>query len=303
MVSTGTGGADGADFGVGGRVVAGDDAVPAFGDDLAVAHDDRADAGAGRHRGTDGGADLGDGQRTQFVDVLVLGSLNRALLFATSKAARETFAKLVHESFGFVVNRCTSGFVALENVDEAGKLMPTVWPGRGPKQLELPGIQDFLGCEFLLWLWHGWETFGGTFSVVGVGEVGIAIDDRVEFSAASDETSLVLRHGLTARAAEARAALRAGRVPTKARLLIAEGSRQWTATIDGASLALTSVRGPDDSEECESSEDITADRASNWVALNMIVEQLFLRFVAIRSSDDWKKRAAEIGAWMGGGGA
>lgn len=241
--------------------------------------------------------------RTQFVDVLVLGSLNRALLFATSKAARETFAKLVHESFGFVVNRCTSGFVALENVDEAGKLMPTAWPGRGPKQLELPGIQDFLGCEFLLWLWHGWETFGGTFSVVGVGEVGIAIDDRVEFSAASDETSLVLRHGLTARAAEARAALRAGRVPTKARLLIAEGSRQWTATIDGASLALTSVRGPDDSEECESSEDITADRASNWVALNMIVEQLFLRFVAIRSSDDWKKRAAEIGAWMGGGGA
>ena len=35
-----TGGANGANFGVGCRVVAGDHAVPAFGNDLAVAHDD-----------------------------------------------------------------------------------------------------------------------------------------------------------------------------------------------------------------------------------------------------------------------
>ena len=54
-------------------------------------------------------------------------------------------------------------------------------------------------------------------------------------SAGEDETSLVLRHGLTTRSKEARAALRNGRVPTKVRMLIAEATRQWTVTLDGAS--------------------------------------------------------------------
>ncbi len=38
----GTGHADGGDFGMGGGVLAADDAVPAFADDLAVVHDDGA---------------------------------------------------------------------------------------------------------------------------------------------------------------------------------------------------------------------------------------------------------------------
>ena len=43
VVRSGAGGADGADFGMGRGVVAGDDAVPAFGDYFAVAHDDGAE--------------------------------------------------------------------------------------------------------------------------------------------------------------------------------------------------------------------------------------------------------------------
>lgn len=232
--------------------------------------------------------------RTQFVDVLVHRDLHTALLLSTSKAARETFGKLAKDSFGFTPKQLTSGVQRGERIDH---LMPSVFPGRGPKQLELPGAGDFLGCELLLWLWWKWETAGGEFSIPN-GFVGVAIDDRVEFAAGADETSLVLRHGLTTRAAEAREALRTGRVPTKARLLIAKGTQQWTVTLDGASLAMGSVRLPEDSEDCETPEDVTAQRADGWLALHQIVEHLFAKFMGDRVSLAWVAKVREIAEWM-----
>ena len=242
--------------------------------------------------------------RTQFVDVLVHRDLHTALLLSTSKAAREAFGKLCKDAFGFEPRLLTSGAIATRTQGDqtVGKLMPTVFPGGGPKQRELALSADFLGDELLLWLWWKWETAGGEFAVPN-GMVGIAIDDRVEFAAGSDETSLVLRHGLTTRAAEARAALRQGRVPTKARLLVAKGQDQWTVTLDGALLALCSVRLPEDSDDCETPQDRTAERAESWFALHGIVEQLFDKFVGDRASLAWAAKAREIAAWMAGGGA
>ena len=236
--------------------------------------------------------------RTQFFDVLVSKDLGTALLLSTSKAAREAFAKLAKDSFGITVERLTSG---ARRGHQLLKLTPTVFPGRGPKQLELPGAGEYLGCELLLWLWWKWETDGGEFSIPS-GIVGIAIDDRVEFEAGDDETSMVLRHGLTTQSAEARTALRNGRVPTKARLLVAKGNLQWTVTLDGASLALGSVKLPEDSEDCESAEDRTAERAGNWLGLHALVEQLFDKFMGDRVSMAWAAKARDLAEWMAGGG-
>jgi hypothetical protein len=232
--------------------------------------------------------------RTQFFDVLVSKDLGTAFLLSTSKAAREAFAKLAKDSFGITVERLTSGAHRSLKVD---KLTPTVFPGRGPKQLELPGAGEYLGCELLLWLWWKWETDGGEFSIPS-GIVGIAIDDRVEFEAGDDETSMVLRHGLTTQSAEARTALRNGRVPTKARLLVAKGNLLWTVTLDGASLAMGSVRLPEDSDDCETAGDVTADRAENWLGLHTLVEHLFDKFMGDRVSMAWAAKAREIAEWM-----
>lgn len=242
--------------------------------------------------------------RTQFVDVLVHQDQGSAVLLSSSKAAREAFGKLCRDSFGFEPHRLTSGELAAEilTLEQVGKMQPTRFPGGGPRQLELAMSADFLGTEFLLWLWWRWETAGGEFHLDGGGTAGIAIDDRVEFAAGADETSLVLRHGLTTRATEARAALRAGRVPTRVRMLVAEGAHQWTVTLDGASLVMAGVRLPEDSEECESAEDRTGDRAANWLGLHEILAELFSQFVEARTSA-WDETSKEIAGWMRGGSA
>lgn len=160
----------------------------------------------------------------------------------------------------------------------------------------------FLGEEFLTWLWFRWETTGGEFTLSGGRVVGVALDDFLAFAAPSeDETEQTLRRGLPTRTAEARTALRQGSRLRKARLLIAEGSRQWTATLDAPTLSLGGVKLPEDAEECESDIDRTTDRAANWLALHEIVQALYANFLEQRLRPDYLKTAGEQQArWMAG---
>jgi hypothetical protein len=159
----------------------------------------------------------------------------------------------------------------------------------------------FLGEEFLTWLWFRWETDGGEFTLPGGRVVGIALDDFLSFAAPSDdETEQTLRRGLPTRTAEARTALRQGRRLKKARLLIAEGARQWSAVLDAPTLTLGSVKLPDDAEECESDVDRTADRSANWLALHEIVHALYGSFLKDRLRENYGSTSGEAQAgWMG----
>ena len=85
----------------------------------------------------------------------------------------------------------------------------------------------------------------------------------------------------------------------KARLLLAEGDRQWTVTLDGPTLSLSGVKLPDDAEECESEADRTSDRAANWLTLHEIVQALYGVFLKERLRDDYRADGAEaMAAWM-----
>ncbi|MEZ6037495.1 MAG: hypothetical protein R3F29_08445 [Planctomycetota bacterium] len=158
----------------------------------------------------------------------------------------------------------------------------------------------WLGEEFLTWLWFRWEADGGEFTLPGGRIVGIALDDFLTFAAPTDdETEQTLRRGLPTRTAEARTALRQGRRLRKARMLVAEGERQWTATLDGPTLSLGGVKLPEDAEECESDADRTADRAANWLALHEIVQGLYRLFLKDRLRPDYKTTGAAAQAnWM-----
>jgi hypothetical protein len=158
----------------------------------------------------------------------------------------------------------------------------------------------FLGEEFLTWLWFRWETEGGEFPLAGGRVVGVALDDFLTFAALTeDETEQTLRRGLPTRTAEARTALRQGHRLRKARLLLAEGDRQWTATLDAPTMTLSGVKLPDDAEECDSDADRTADRAANWLALHEIVQSLYGAFLKERLQEDYRTTGAESqAAWM-----
>lgn len=160
----------------------------------------------------------------------------------------------------------------------------------------------FLGEEFLTWLWFRWETDGGEYDLSAGRRVGIALDDFLAFAAPSDdETEQTLRRGLPTRTPEARSALRQGRRLKKAKLIIAEGDRQWAATLDASTMTLSGVRLPEDAEDIESAQDRTADRAANWLAIYEIVMAIYGQFLRERLQDDYLQKSGEQQAnWMAG---
>lgn len=164
----------------------------------------------------------------------------------------------------------------------------------------VPATHGFLGEEFLTWLWFRWETDGGEYALSAGRNVGVALDDFLAFAAPSeDETEQTLRHGLPTRTAEARTALRQGRRLKKAKLIIAESERQWTATLDGTTMTLSGVRLPEDAEDAESAADRTADRAANWLALHEIVMAIYRQFLKERLADGYRQGAGEqMAQWM-----
>ena len=70
---------------------------------------------------------------------------------------------------------------------------------------------EFLGEEFLTWLWFCIETRGGDFDLPGDRAVGVSFDDFLAFAPRDDdETEHTLKKGTPSRSAEASTALRSG---------------------------------------------------------------------------------------------
>ena len=159
---------------------------------------------------------------------------------------------------------------------------------------------EFLGEEFLTWLWFRLETEGGEFDIGSGRTVAVSLDDLIAFAPSeTDETELTLRRGLPSRTREAAAGLRNGLRVRRARLIVALGSQQWQLTLDGGRMCLTGVRLPEDDPEASDAAERSRERAANFLLLQEIVAQLYREFLRIRLRPDYLRRDAERQAtWM-----
>jgi len=154
--------------------------------------------------------------------------------------------------------------------------------------------RTFLGEEWLTWLWCRAESGDATFDLGGGRSVGIAIDAPLLLRAPQEDEAgrrpeQALRNGRPLGGAEAAAALRAGKRLVRARLIVAEGGREWTATFDAETFSLRSVRVP------ESEEEESADRANDHVAafqdLVLAIDGVYREFLLERLAPDLRKKS------------
>ena len=124
---------------------------------------------------------------------------------------------------------------------------------RPDKPLDERGGMDWLGPEFLTWLW--WragvepefveKTLGGRVGRGDPASLYVHVDEFLELRgerAAARKTSL--RAGMPGASAEGKVALRHGKVVTAARLLFARGEEETSLTLKAEDLDLSSVKLP-----------------------------------------------------------
>ncbi len=163
------------------------------------------------------------------------------------------------------------------------------------------GGLDYLGPEFLTWLWWRAEAEPRFVHADGT-ELFVHVDEHLEFRgerAAARRT--VLRAGAPGASMDARAALRSGKHLVRARLLFARGEEEVLFTLRAEDLEASAIRLPAPSEARSGG---PRDRLEHglealerfWADLDLC----FARFLEVRTSDQWDAERRRVTSWAAG---
>jgi hypothetical protein len=170
-----------------------------------------------------------------------------------------------------------------------------------------PEPHDFLGNEFLLWLWHAWEEGEGVVHAeFGSGrraEVDIALDGPVELRCAWGATGSASLKGEEGgaspmRIGEAGEALASGKWPRKATLLIASGGRGWRLGLQADKWLVSGCVLPEPPEEMDDPREIEEWRIGAVRELDALLVGMYAAFLDIRAGEGWGQVKNELRRWI-----
>lgn len=153
--------------------------------------------------------------------------------------------------------------------------------------VDLINRTQFLGPEFLTWLWYRVELQQGIFDVGGeLGAFELWFDDRlVVGSATMGAQENHFKGGHPASSAEARTALRLGKMANQAKLRIVRASAEWSFVLkDDLSVSgvkIPAVLGREDEEQLD-------ERMMLLDQLDAMIKGLLGQFLALRTSPEWQ---------------
>ncbi len=244
----------------------------------------------------------------------VLWDLPRGTLYAPASGTNfEKLAEIFERTFGLTLVPQTAAAIAERYVDGAAKrkqfedLRPTafaVGPEGEDQQAEYPWVskqhdpKNFLGDEFLVWLWHRADVGTSSVDVPGSGEVTFYFDKSIDLDCAYGQTGKdSIRGDGPTRSAEAREALRVGKVPRKAGLILDVGKEQFSLTLDAENFGYAGLKLPDVAE-ADTPRTLLEERLKLLADAVAAVEGMFTAFLKTRVSPRWQEHAAEITEWI-----
>jgi hypothetical protein len=155
--------------------------------------------------------------------------------------------------------------------------------------------KDFLGNEFLIWLWHRMEADEGL-----IGDTAITIDKALDMECAwGVRGKLTLRGDGPTRLPEAADALLGGKWPRKISLILAdtrEGS-QWELSLQGDKWHIGSAALPA-IEDAASPRDLVDARLASIRQLTATIDTLYRTFIDERTAGGWANKRQRIRDWI-----
>lgn len=261
--------------------------------------------------------DLRSGRFRRSRLIPILWDLSAQVLYAPASGAnQEKLLELFDRTFGGAasLHPLTAGSTALRHLESTGRrrdyedLRPTrfVYGPDGESQYpEYPWVakgaepKDFLGDEFLLWLWHEADHRDGTIATADAGEVTIFIDRSLDLDCAYGQTGRdALRGTGPTRMPEARDALRSGKVPRKLGLTIdAHGGQQFTFNFNPELMSFGSTRLPE-IEDADSPRVLFEERIALLRDFCRAMDGLYDTFLKLRASSSWEPHVGGLRRWI-----
>lgn len=247
--------------------------------------------------------------------VSILWDLPTATLYCSAGGTtEEMLLELFERTFELSLEPLTAGTLGLRQLESRGRrrdyedLRPTrfvmgpdgesghpdyPWTAKGPQP------KDFLGNEFLLWLWHEADARTGVVTTAQAGDVTVMLDKTLDMECAYGMTG---KDGFKAdgasRMTEAREALRVGKLPRKAGMILHAMGQQFELTFNPEVFYFSGAKLPE-VEEAESPRVLFEERIVLLRDLCKTVDALYGTFLELRASSGWEGHVGTLRRWIG----
>jgi hypothetical protein len=245
--------------------------------------------------------------RRKTYEVLWDAPSNELLVGTTAMSVLDRLLPHFEHTFGRKFEPVTAGRLAFSlaelreqtrGVDDAS---PSAFvPGLSPEEYAWvldEASRDFLGNEFLLWLWHTLDHESDTVALADGSEVTGMLARTLALECPRGQTGKesISSEG-PSRLPEAKRAVQAGKLPRKCGLTLVRHDQTYELTVLAETLAVTGAKLPPPSEEGD------RGRLEERVTLvRQLIETLDLLYDAFgrrRFGGDWSKELAKLQKWL-----
>lgn len=245
--------------------------------------------------------------RRKAIPVLWDAPSNELLVGSTSVTALDRLVTLFHQTFERKFELLGAGRQAFNiaelssqtrHVDDA---KPTAFaPGGQVSEVAwMPdeNNRDFLGNEFLLWLWHYLEKVSDTIKLSDGSEATLMIARSLQLECPRGQTG---RESISsegpAKLPEAHRAIQAGKLPRKVGLTLVRHEATYELSLQAETLAIGAAKLPP--PEAEEERARLEERVTQVRNLLESIDLVYAAFLQQRLSDDWTKEVAKIKMWL-----
>ena len=242
--------------------------------------------------------------------VLLDLELGRLYLSNLSAGVADRLMPLFADTFGAALEPTDAEIVARKICEANGR--GRTLDGVAPIRLVKPPLDSddtagviatdlkFLGKELLTWLWHGADAATGPLTVRGNNDVTVMLDRmlRLKCDFNLTGTDVITADGPTA-LPEARAAIRVGKQPDKAGLVIDSPLGEFRLTLEGPRFTVSGLVLPEDEQDAdarvrlEQRFELIADAAN-------LLDAIFELFLLKRTARAWRDELRTMSAWATG---
>jgi hypothetical protein len=263
-------------------------------------------------------AEAADGRfrRLNHVPILWDGRANILYAGSTSSNVLERLQALFRETFDRSLEPLTSGSLAdhlaarghSDAERPGGKLdarrLALVTESGGPECVfawsdDSPSAMDYLGNEFMLWIWHTLQNDGDTIALGDGSEVTVMLTKTLTLDCPRGETGRdQLTDDAPYRLPEAFRALQAGKLPRKAGMILVRQGAQFELTLQAESLAVSGAALPKPEEKPSSQFEARIARLERLRHLSDTLDLLFETYLTRRTSSNWNDELGRIRRWL-----
>lgn len=234
---------------------------------------------------------------------------NEVLFGATSITQVDRLCSLFEQTFQMELECITAGrraFLLAElhgrtrTVDDSA---PSAFiPGVTPDDVAWiadESSRDFLGNEFLLWLWYQTDVESDTITVADDSEVTVMMARSLTLECPRGQTGHeTISHEGPTRLPEARRAIQSGKLPRKAGLTLVRHDQQYELAIHAETLAVASAKLPPPPEDITDARAKLDERITQIRNMIETVDLLYDAFGRRRFGKEWEGELASMQKWL-----